>query len=169
MMIKPTLIATSVATLALSLSACQRDAATKVQTTAPAGEVATASVEIRDAWCRPTPNGAQTAACYLTLEATGPNRVTGVATPLAAEAMFHDMTTEGGVMRMSEMPEGLPLEAGKAMVLAPGGRHVMLAGLTGPLVEGVSAPLTLTFSATPAMTVQAAVRQPADTKGRGAH
>ena len=169
MMTTPTLIVTSIATLALALSACQRDAATKVQTTAAAGEVATASVEIRDAWCRPTPNGAQTAACYLTLEASGPNRVTGVATPLAAEATFHDMTTEGGVMRMGELPEGLPLAPGKAMVLAPGGRHVMLTGLTGPLVEGVSAPLTLTFSATPAMTVQAAVRQPADAKGRGSH
>jgi copper(I)-binding protein len=169
MMIKPALIATSVAALALSLSACQREAATTAKTTAKTDGGATASVEIRDAWCRPTPNGAQAAACYLTLEATGANRVTGVATPLAASAAIHDMTMEGGVMRMSEMADGLPLEAGKPMVLAPGGKHVMLMGLTGPLVAGVSAPLTLTFSATPAMTVQAAVRQPTEREAPGAH
>lgn len=164
---RSTLIAASVATLALSLSACQRgETSTR---TAVEKDGATASVEISDAWCRPTPNGAQAAACYLTLEASGDNRVTGVATPLATSAAIHDMTMEGGVMRMSEMPDGLPLPAGTPMILAPGGKHVMLMGLTAPLVEGISVPLTLTFSATPAMTVQAAVRQLTEREGRGAH
>ncbi len=166
---KSTLIAASLATLALSLSACQRGETTEGGTTTNTADGATASVEIRDAWCRPTPNGAQAAACYLTLKASGPDRVTGVATPLATSAAIHDMSMEGGVMRMSEMADGLQLEAGKPMVLAPGGKHVMLMGLTAPLVEGVSAPLTLTFSATPAMTVQAAVRQPTEREVRGAH
>ena len=166
-MMKSTLIAASVATLALSLSACQRGETSTRTTVEKDG--ATASVEISDAWCRPTPNGAQAAACYLTLEASGDNRVTGVATPFAAGAAIHDMTMVGGVMRMSEMPAGLPLAAGTPAVLAPGGKHLMLTGLTAPLVEGVSTPLTLTFSATPALTVQAAVRQPTERERRGAH
>ena len=168
MTMKFSLIATTLATFALSLAACQRGDATAT-TAAAEKDGVTASVEIRDAWCRPTPNGAKTAACYLTIEASRDNRVTGVATPLAASAAIHDMTMEGGVMRMSEMAAGLPLTAGTPVALAPGGKHLMLTGLTAPLVEGVSTPLTLTFSATPAMTVQAAVRQPTEREGRGAH
>ena len=83
-----------------------------------------------------------------------------VATPLAGSSMIHDMSMDGGVMKMAEMTGGLPLVANQAVTLAPGGKHIMLMGLTGPLVEGVTVPLTLTFEATPAMTVQAVVRQP---------
>jgi len=119
-----------------------------------------AVVEISDPWCRPTPNGAEAGACYLTVESSVANRVTGIATPLATNAMIHDMTMDGGMMKMSEMVGGLPLTAGTEVELAPGGRHLMLTGLTAPLVEGTAVPLTLTFSATPAMTVQATVRQP---------
>ena len=36
----------------------------------------------------------------------------------------------------------------------------MLMELTGPLVDGTAVALTFTFSDTPAMTVQAPVRQP---------
>ncbi len=119
-----------------------------------------AVVEISDPWCRPTPNGAQAGACYLTIESNVANRVTGVATPLASNAMIHDMTMDGGMMKMSEMADGLPLAPDQEVKLAPGGKHLMLMGLTAPLTEGTAVPLTLTFSATPAMTVEAPVRQP---------
>ena len=119
-----------------------------------------ATVQIKDAWCRPTPNGAQAGACYLKIESSVANRVTGVATPLATNAMIHDMTMANGMMTMSDMADGLPLTAGDEVELKPGGKHVMLMALTAPLIDGTAVPLTLTFSATPAMTVQAAVRQP---------
>ena len=119
-----------------------------------------AVVEITEPWCRPTPNGADTGACYLTVKSNVANKVTGVATPLAGSSMIHDMSMEGGVMKMAEITGGLPLVADQKVELAPGGKHIMLMGLTAPLVEGVTVPLTLTFEATPAMTVQAVVRQP---------
>ena len=153
-------VSAAAALFLLALAACQpgdKQASTTTTVETSAGK---ATVEITDAWCRPSPNGAQAGACYLTLESSQANRVTGVATPLASNAMIHDMTMEGGMMRMSEIAGGLPLPAGEAVELAPGGKHLMLMGLTGPLVEGSSVPLTLTFSATPAMTVQAPVRQP---------
>ena len=146
--------------LLLALAACgggDKEASTK---TVVEKDGVKATVEITDAWCRPTPNGAQAGACYLTVESTHANRVTGVATPLAANAQIHDMTMEGGMMRMSEIVGGLALPAGEKVELAPGGKHLMLMGLTAPLVDGTAVPLTLTFSATPAMTVQAPVRQP---------
>lgn len=112
------------------------------------------------AWCRPSPNGAQTGACYLTLKSSTGDRLTGVATPVSTATQIHTMTMEDGVMRMGEMAGGLPLPADKAVTLAPGGEHLMLVGLTAPLVAGQTVPLTLGFEKSPAMTVQAEVRQP---------
>tara|TARA_R110002124_G_scaffold58226_1_gene162308 strand:+ start:570 stop:1073 length:504 start_codon:yes stop_codon:yes gene_type:complete len=112
------------------------------------------------AWCRPSPNGAQAGACYLTLKSSTGDRLTGVATPVSTATQIHTMTMEDGIMRMGEMAGGLPLPADKAVTLAPGGEHLMLVGLTAPLVAGQTVPLTLGFEKSPAMTVQAEVRQP---------
>lgn len=119
-----------------------------------------ASVEIRDPWCRPSPNGATAGACYAVIEASTDNRLTGVATPQAGEVQIHNMVAEGGMMKMNAMPDGLALKGGEKAILEPGGKHLMLIGLTGPMTEGSAVALTFTFSGTPAMTVQAPVRQP---------
>ena len=122
---------------------------------------ASTTVAVSDAWCRPTPNGARAGACYVTLTARGgDDRLVSVSTPAAGMAMIHQMSTEGGMMQMSEMEHGLPLPAGRAVTLAPGGTHLMLMQLTGPLVAGTSVPLTLTFSQARAAHVNAIVRQP---------
>jgi copper(I)-binding protein len=120
----------------------------------------TASVVISDPWCRPSPNGAKVGACYATIKANTSNRLTGAATPLATDVEIHDMVMEGGVMKMIALPDGMPLVADEKLELAPGGKHLMLMGLTGPLSEGTAVPLTFTFTETPAMTVEAPVRQP---------
>jgi len=161
MTMKPTVIAATLLALApvLALGACHRDA--KNSTTASIEtDGVKATVEITDPWCRPTPNGAQAGACYLTIRSSHDNTMTGVATPLAANAMIHDMSMANGMMTMSDMAAGLPLKGGEKVELKPGGKHLMLTGLTSPLTEGAAVPLTLTFSDTPAMTVQAPVRQP---------
>lgn len=151
--------ASTLVVLGLALAGCK--GGEKASTTATMEQDGVkAVVEITEPWCRPTPNGAQAGACYLTVKSNVANKVTGVATPLAGTSMIHDMSMDGGMMKMAEMTGGLPLVADQAVTLAPGGKHVMLMGLTGPLVEGVTVPLTLTFEATPAMTVQAVVRQP---------
>lgn len=117
------------------------------------------------AWCRPTPNGAQAGACYLTLKSSAGDRLTAAATPVSTATQIHNMTMEDDVMRMAEMAEGLPLSAGQSVALAPGGVHLMLVGLTAPLVAGQTVPLTLGFEKSPAMTVQAEVRQPVPAAG----
>ncbi|CAN5202906.1 hypothetical protein BH09PSE1_BH09PSE1_17290 [soil metagenome] len=152
-------IASTVVVLALALAGCKGGGEASTKTTMEKDGVK-AVVEISDPWCRPTPNGAQAGACYLTVESNVANQLTGVTKPLATSSMIHDMAMQGGMMKMGEMAGGLPLTAKKDVELAPGGRHIMLMGLTAPLVEGTTVPLTFTFSATPAMTVQAVVRQP---------
>lgn len=123
---------------------------------------AAAGVSIRDAWCRPTPNGATTAACYVTATAQGrADRLIGVSTPAAGMAMVHQMAMQDGVMKMGDGPSSLTLPDGQAVVLAPGGTHLMLMGLKGPLTAGSTVSLTLDFAEAPDVTVQAQVRQPA--------
>ena len=149
----------ALAAAALSLAACNPSEPAK----APAAETptATAAVSATDAWCRPSPNGAKAGGCYVTLTAATDDRLTGGSTPQAGLLQVHEMKTENGMMKMAELTEGLPLPAGQAVALAPGGNHLMLIGLTAPLVAGETVPLTLQFASAPAITVQAQVRQPA--------
>ena len=155
MKIKSALAAAPV--LLLVLSAC--NPSQPARTPADAGQAA--AVVTADAWCRPSPNGAKAGGCYITLTAATDDRLTGGSTPRAGMLQVHEMKTENGVMTMGEMGQGLPLPAGEAVALAPGGNHLMLMELTAPLVAGETVPLTLTFADAAPVTVQAKVRQPA--------
>lgn len=147
----------SLAAVALVLAACNPPA----DKPAPAAEATAAVVTAADAWCRPSPNGAKAGGCYVTLTATTDDRLTGGSSPRAGELQVHEMKTENGMMKMAQLTEGLPLPAGQTVGLAPGGNHLMLIGLTAPLVAGETVPITLKFASAPEVTVQAAVRQPA--------
>ncbi|WP_295218028.1 copper chaperone PCu(A)C [uncultured Brevundimonas sp.] len=158
----------ALAAAALSLAACNPSEPAK----APAAETptATAAVTATDAWCRPSPNGAKAGGCYVTLTAATDDRLMGGSTPRAGSLQVHEMKTENGMMKMAELTAGLPLPADQAVALAPGGNHLMLIGLTAPLVAGETVPLTFQFASAPAITVQAQVRQPAmEGMDHGAH
>lgn len=144
----------------LGLAACQP----------AASQADLAKVEVANALCRPTPNGRDVTGCYLTLTASTNDRLVSVATPAAATAQVHEMKTEGGVMMMAELKEGLPLPAGEAVTLKPGGNHLMLMGVTAPLKAGDTVSLTLTFEHAQPLGVQAVVGQPAPAaQGHGGH
>lgn len=100
--------------------------------------------EIQNAWARATPGKAETGAAYLTIQAATPDRLTALSTPVADKAELHEMTMQGGVMRMRSLA-ALDLPAGQAVVLKPGATHIMLVGLKQPLRAGESFPLTLEF------------------------
>jgi copper(I)-binding protein len=102
------------------------------------------SLQIKNAWARATPGKAQTGAAYLTIETAVPDRLTRVSSPVAGKAELHEMTMEGGVMKMRSLT-AIDLAAGVAVVLKPGTTHIMLAGLKQPLRVGESFPLTLEF------------------------
>lgn len=135
----------------LGLAACSQPAP------APQGP---AVVTVADALCRPTPNGRDTTACYATLTATTDDRLVSVASPIAGKGEVHEMKTENEVMSMSELKDGLPLPAGQAVALAPGGTHIMLFQLATPLAVGDTVSLTLTFEHAEPLGVRATVGQP---------
>jgi len=106
----------------------------------------TASIEVNHVWARATPSGAKTAAVYMTLTNKGAaaDRLISVSTSVADKADIHTTINDNGVMRMRPVT-ALDVKPGVPTVLKPGGYHVMLMDLKGPLVAGQSFALTLTF------------------------
>lgn len=116
------------------------------------------SIHVEQGWARPTIGPVSTGAAYFTLTTTGkPDRLVGMATPVAASATLHETINDNGVMKMRPVA-GLPLTPGKPVTLSPGGYHVMLMGLKGPLKAGDQFPLTLTFQHAAPITVTIQVR-----------
>jgi copper(I)-binding protein len=73
------------------------------------------------------------------------SKLVAASTPVAGIVEIHEMKMDKDVMKMSALPNGLDLPAGKAVDLKPGGFHIMLMDLKLPLNKDVAVPLTLTF------------------------
>jgi periplasmic copper chaperone A len=106
------------------------------------------SLTIEQPWARPNIGEATNSAAYMTISNSGdkPDRLTGVKTEIATDAMLHESRLEGDVMKMVHLHDGLEITPHGAAELKPLGAHVMLMGLTRPLKEGETFPLTLTFA-----------------------
>lgn len=104
-----------------------------------------AEVTVKDAWIRGVVPGQRATGAFMQLTSPTDTTLVAVATPAAKTSEIHSTSLDNGVMRMRALTS-LPIPAGKSVQLEPGGYHVMLLELTGPLPEGSRVPLTLTFS-----------------------
>ncbi len=102
---------------------------------------------ITQAWTRATPNGAKIGGGYLTIENKGsaPDRLIGGSADIAGKVEVHEMAMKNGVMTMRPLDNGLTIEPGKTVKLAPGGYHLMMFDLKSPLKQGDKLPITLEF------------------------
>ena len=116
------------------------------------------TLSAQDAWIRATP-GSDVAAAYLTLHNTGtdPVVVVGVRSARAGHAMIHETSIANGQSTMRPH-EPLRIAGGATVRLAPGGLHIMLQMLTGPLAPGDEVPLQLLLQGGGTLTVSARVR-----------
>jgi copper(I)-binding protein len=114
---------------------------------ARAEEVRAGDLVITQAWSRATPGGAKIGGGYLTIENRGSvaDRLTGGSADVASSVQVHEMSVKDGVMTMRPLDKGLAIEPGKTVKLAPGGYHLMLHDLKGPLKQGDKLPVTLEF------------------------
>ena len=114
---------------------------------ARADDVKAGDLVISQAWSRATPNGAKIGGGYLTIENKGsaPDRLIGCSSDLAGSVQVHEMTVINGVMKMRPLDGGLTIDPGKTVKLAPGGYHLMLMELKGPLKQGDKLPVLLEF------------------------
>ena len=108
------------------------------------------------------PAGAKSAAGYLEIVNAGSvaDRLLGVETAIAKQAMLHT-TDHGadGVARMIHL-DAIDIPAGGTVLLEPGGLHIMLMGLTGPLTEGDMIPATLVFERAGRVAIEFSVDAP---------
>jgi copper(I)-binding protein len=103
-------------------------------------------VRVGAPWARATAPLQDSAAAYMTLTSAQGDRLTGVASPDAAQAMLH-RATHGGMAGMAGMADmdAVVLPPGRPVALAPRGMHVMLTGLKHPLAAGGTVVLDLIF------------------------
>jgi len=124
------------------------------------GAVTVGPLALENGWTRAAGQGGQGAG-FLIIRNTGTeaDRLVAASSPAAARVELHTSLREGDVMRMRPV-ENIPVPAGGSVTLAPGGLHMMLIGLTRPLVVGQTVPVSLRFEragqVTVNMTVQAA-------------
>jgi copper(I)-binding protein len=122
---------------------------------ARADEVKAGDLVISQAWTRATPNGAKVGGGFLTVENKGsaPDRLIGGSADVAGSVQVHEMSMDGGVMKMRPMEKGLTIDPGKTVKLAPGGYHLMMMDLKSQLKQGDKVPVTLEFEKAGKVTV----------------
>lgn len=103
------------------------------------------ALQITQPWARATPSGAASGAAYMTVTNTGTKaaRLNCVSSNAAAKCEIHEMSMNGGVMRMRPVEGGLEIKPGETVTLKPGGFHMMLTGLKAPLQQGKTLEATL--------------------------
>ena len=112
-----------------------------------AHEYKVGSIAIKHPWTRATPKGAKVGGGYMTLINQGaqPDRLVAVSSSHAGKVELHEMTEQGGVMKMRPLPDGIALPSGATVTLAPGGLHAMMLDLKNGFAEGESVPARLVF------------------------
>ena len=127
-----------------------------------AGDYTLGALKITQPWSRATPRGAPVAAGYLRITNAGiqADRLVSVATPVAGKPSIHEMSMDGGVMKMRALPNGIEIKPGQTVELKPGGYHLMFVGLKAPLKAGESFPMKLKFEKAGEVTVDVKVEVP---------
>ncbi|MCE1237698.1 MAG: copper chaperone PCu(A)C [Hyphomicrobiales bacterium] len=105
------------------------------------------TIKVSHPWTRATPKAAPVGAGYMTVVNTGeaPDRLIGASSDSSEKVEIHDMSMDGGIMRMREVEGGLPLKANGRIELKPGGHHLMFIGLKTPFEPGKTVKVTLQF------------------------
>jgi hypothetical protein len=105
------------------------------------------SLEIKHPWARATPKGATIAGGYLKIVNTGTtaDRLVGGTNADSEKFEIHEMSMDGGVMKMRPLPNGIEIKPGQTVEFKPGSYHLMFVGLKQPFEKGKPVKGTLQF------------------------
>ena len=140
------LIMVLLAVLAVPIAAaCGDDDDGPASTPTPGVEgVKLGDLTLAGGWVRTTAN--DVSAGYMAIHNAGlEDTSVSASSPIAPMVQLHEVVTEGSSSKMQEKEGGFVVPAQGMVELKPGGYHIMLMGLTGPLDEGDEVELTLTF------------------------
>ena len=127
---------------------------------------ATSGVQAAHAWARALPATAKTGAVYMHLHNLNhqPDSLVSAESNVAEKIELHTVEHIDDVMKMVHIPS-ITVGAQEHLVLAPGGKLLMLFGLKQPLIAGATFPITLTFDKAGQLDVTVkVVNQPTDTE-----
>jgi len=110
-------------------------------------------------WTRATPKSATVAGGYLKITNTGstPDRLIGGSADVSRKFEVHQMSMDGGVMKMRELKDGLEIPPGATVELKPGSFHIMMMNLSHPLAKGDNVKGSLMFEKAGKVDVEFAV------------
>jgi len=94
-------------------------------------------IEVNNAWARQTFGNSKISSAYMeiTNHHNSPIEITHITTDIAELSEIHDMTHQGGVMRMRKL-EKLVIPENDNIILSPEGKHIMLINLNKKLLVG---------------------------------
>ena len=129
---------------------------------AQAHEVKIGDLVIHHPWSRQSPMSASVAAGFMTITNTGKqdDRLVKASSEISPVVQIHDMTMEGDVMKMVELPDGLVIPAGATVKLKPKLLHIMFMDVKQQPGEGTSFTGTLTFEKAGTVTIDYDVASP---------
>lgn len=122
----------------------------------------TPDITVSGQWARTSPMATDMGAAYMTIEARALDELIGASVDMSVAMMteVHETITENGASKMQEV-ERIEVTPDSPIEMKPGGYHVMLMGLTEPLVTGDTISVTLKFSKAGEVTVDVPVREDA--------
>lgn len=158
-------------TVLLILAGLAPGTAASAASPVPATSRADGTLQVTQAWARPTPPGVTVAAAYFAIRNTGTSadRLLEVATTLASRTEIHETKVNSDGVAMMRRLEALAVPAGATVKLEPGGAHVMIFGVAAPFVETQRVPLRLRFEKAGWMDVEVVVGPVAPGADRSMH
>lgn len=116
-------------------------------------------IQIEHQYARAASPIAKTGAAFMHIMNNGTHDDTLIAVRTESAKMpeLHTHIMENGVAKMREVEGGFFIKAGEAIALERGGLHIMLMGLTAPLLQGETISLTLVFEHTGEITIEVPV------------
>lgn len=116
------------------------------------------SASVDGAWVRLPAVPGRPGAAYFTIHGGGAeDRLMAVASPQAIRAEMHDMSMDGGVMKMAPINNGITVPAKGDLAFTSGGKHVMLFDISPQALPGGKMTLTFTLASGQKLETEAAV------------
>ena len=116
-------------------------------------------ITVTDPYVRAVPPVVRNSAAFMQINNSSAEEqfLVSASTPVAATVELHMHTMDDGVMRMRQIAH-IHLPPNGTATLQPGGLHIMLLDLKGPLDLGDQVPITLTFEDGSSKEISAEVR-----------
>jgi copper(I)-binding protein len=127
-----------------------------------AHDVKLGDLVIGQPWSRQSPMAADVAAGFLVITNQGKadDRLLRATAEITPVVQLHDMKMVGDLMKMVELPEGIPIPAGAKVELKPKSLHIMFIDIESQPEAGGIFKGTLTFEKAGTVDVEFEVRPP---------